>query len=647
MQDKISVIVPIYNVEKYLHKCVDSILAQTYENIEVILVNDGSPDNCGAICDEYATKDSRIRVIHKTNGGLSSARNAGVDIAEGKYIGFIDSDDYISPYMYEKLYDAITDANADLAICGHVPVDTNGVLCGNPEEIPENIVYKRRQAMDELYSRRYGVYVSACKKLYKSNLFNIVRFPEGKIHEDEFTTHRFFHECEKIVVIKDVLYFYVQSEGSIMRSEITSKRLDANDAYWQSYKFLKSNGYKKSASNAFRWGLRYSIDFVFNMKGGGRAKAFFHLIRQLFTLLITPRLWQDVALPILSVLIKKLVVFVPKLISKKIFPIRMKSKISNARKNGKPVIFLLGTPTHGNLGDHAIVYAEKLLLEKLGYTANLIEFSNDDYRHNRDWLKHKVINTNDIILVDGGGNMGTLWVEADMKIADIISRFSENKIFIFTQTCYYDESEPAQKLLEKNISIYCSAKDLIICLRDKASYDFAKENFIGVKLIFTPDIVLSITGAPKHSNKKGVLLCFREDKEKVTDFNILTTVKNYLKNKKIKETDTVINKRVTQKNRYRELNKKWREFAHSELVITDRLHAMIFAAITNTPCIAVDNKSKKVSGSYEFIKELPYICIAQNTDEILDKIPEMINADISKSYNYPDAIEKEIASWHK
>ena len=123
MSDKISVIVPVYKVEKYLNRCVQSIASQTYENLEIILVDDGSPDNCGVLCDEWVQKDSRIKVVHKENGGLSSARNAGVAVATGAYVGFVDSDDYIHPQMYEKLYEALVENGADISICGCDYVD--------------------------------------------------------------------------------------------------------------------------------------------------------------------------------------------------------------------------------------------------------------------------------------------------------------------------------------------------------------------------------------------------------------------------------------------------------------------------------------------------------------------------------------------
>ena len=144
----ISIIVPIYNVEVYIRNCVDSILGQSYENIEIILVDDGSPDNCGDICDEYGSKDKRIKVIHKKNGGLSSARNAGIDIATGDYLGFIDSDDWIESDMYESLYTALTSHKADISVCGRYIVEGSRITTISDSEKAE--VFTRSEALSEL-----------------------------------------------------------------------------------------------------------------------------------------------------------------------------------------------------------------------------------------------------------------------------------------------------------------------------------------------------------------------------------------------------------------------------------------------------------------------------------------------------------------
>ena len=209
----ISVIVPVYKVEKYLHKCVESILNQKYTEIEIILVDDGSPDGCGAICDEYAKKDSRVKVIHKKNGGLSDARNAGLDISRGKYIAFIDSDDYVAPEFLDALYTALVSADADMSVAGILRVDERGVALQQYHEKPklEEKVLSGTTYMNEMYT-----FVQVTHKLYKAEIWKDLRFPYAKLHEDEFVLHYVCERCKKISVIADELYFYLCRPDSIM-----------------------------------------------------------------------------------------------------------------------------------------------------------------------------------------------------------------------------------------------------------------------------------------------------------------------------------------------------------------------------------------------------------------------------------------------
>ena len=255
MNDKISVIVPVYKVEKYLNRCVQSIAAQTYENLEIILVDDGSPDNCGQLCDGWAQKDSRIKVIHKPNGGLSSARNAGVAVATGKYVGFVDSDDYIHPQMYEKLYAALVETGADISICGCDYVDEK-------TDAPDLNMRRRSPLKTEVLTREqayriiseikdgYAFYVTAWNKLYPRSFFDQLQFKEGFIHEDEFFVHHLFSRCSRIATISDRLYLYVQRSGSITKVKATIRSLHAVYAYFDRYQFFRREGERRMAKSA-------------------------------------------------------------------------------------------------------------------------------------------------------------------------------------------------------------------------------------------------------------------------------------------------------------------------------------------------------------------------------------------------------------
>ncbi len=221
----ISIIVPIYNVEIYLRRCVDSILGQTYPNIEVLLVDDGSPDKCGTICDEYSNQDKRVIVIHRENGGLSAARNSGIEASHGEYIGFVDSDDYISPTMYEQLYNDITQYGTLLSFC-HTDVIRKGKS--------DNKCYgTHSEVRPKLYVMRHALEAStwwaAWTKLYHRSLFDDIRFPEGKTNEDLAIMMDIYDRCDNIAINYNKLYYYCIREDSITTSKLNSHKFDILD----------------------------------------------------------------------------------------------------------------------------------------------------------------------------------------------------------------------------------------------------------------------------------------------------------------------------------------------------------------------------------------------------------------------------------
>jgi len=232
----ISVIVPVYKVEPYLDRCVESIVNQTYENLEIILVDDGSPDNCPAMCDAWAEEDARIRVIHKENGGLSDARNAGMAVASGELMGFIDSDDWIHPDMYRKLYENMAQNGSDISACGVEMVWEDGT----PSRMltaPGCCVMDTEEALlacIEETSLKQPIWY----KLYKTALIRDLPFPVGKCHEDVFWTYQAVGRAKKVSVFDTPLYYYLQRSGSIMGQGYSLKRLDGLEAKVQRLTFI-------------------------------------------------------------------------------------------------------------------------------------------------------------------------------------------------------------------------------------------------------------------------------------------------------------------------------------------------------------------------------------------------------------------------
>lgn len=232
----ISVIVPVYKVEKYLQRCVDSVLLQTEDNFELILVDDGSPDQCGKICDDYALKDGRVTVIHKENGGLSDARNAGLKIAKGQYIAFVDSDDWLELEYLEKLLKGID--GADICECEIIRTDGTAVI--DRQADTERELYSGEEALGNLINDHlFHQYV--WNKLYRSDVIQGILFETGKTNEDEFWTYQAFGNAGKVARIQDILYNYFQRPDSIMGTGYSLKRLDALEAKKQRQVYLEKN----------------------------------------------------------------------------------------------------------------------------------------------------------------------------------------------------------------------------------------------------------------------------------------------------------------------------------------------------------------------------------------------------------------------
>ncbi len=222
----VSVIIPIYNVEKYLKACIDSILNQTYKNLEIILVDDGSPDNCGKICDEYSEKDSRVKVIHKENGGLSDARNFGIEASTGGIISFIDSDDYISPYFYEIMLLVMEKTNCDVvALKGGIDFwdgDVEPALALTNSDFK----YKAYNSNDVLKLMFYQrIATGAPFKIYKRYIWANIRFPYGYLYEDVATTYKTFILSNQVCVVDSKLYAYRKRQDSIIRRKFNEKKL--------------------------------------------------------------------------------------------------------------------------------------------------------------------------------------------------------------------------------------------------------------------------------------------------------------------------------------------------------------------------------------------------------------------------------------
>lgn len=265
MNPLITIIVPVYNIEKYIVKCIESILKQTINDIEVILVDDESTDNSGKICDRYALIDKRVKVIHQSNKGLSGARNSGIDIARGKYIGFVDGDDYIYPDMFEALVKLLEHNNVDCACCGYDYFDENKNAIEKIHRNNKLYFMNNKDAIERMFFTKY-YQCYAWNKLWKREMFNKIRYPEGKVFEDICTTYELFKECNNIVFMQSSKYIYRIRSGSITNQKASIKDLQLIEAINYVIEDIKCN-YQHQYKRTLVGYIGYYMNFINKIYG--------------------------------------------------------------------------------------------------------------------------------------------------------------------------------------------------------------------------------------------------------------------------------------------------------------------------------------------------------------------------------------------
>ncbi|WP_455138443.1 polysaccharide pyruvyl transferase family protein [Thermophilibacter sp.] len=288
----------------------------------------------------------------------------------------------------------------------------------------------------------------------------------------------------------------------------------------------------------------------------------------------------------------------------------------------------MDTPEHGNIGDQAIALAEQQLLDEWFGPDSYFEVTANQVEGFEKTLA-KLSPMNQVILVHGGGFLGSLWPNEEYRFRRILEAFRGHRVVVFPQTVTFDRSTPeGEEFFQESVTSWCSHPDLTICCRERLSERFVSENFPGVRALLTPDVVLGLETPSEHVERHGVLFCMRADRERVLDDvtvkSLSAAVKAALPGEPIAYTDTAVDHRVPPKRREREVFAKLAEFSSARLMVTDRLHGMVFAAITGTPCVALNNSNGKVGRVYEWIAELSYVRFFQNVDEAVEAIRDSV-----------------------
>ncbi len=654
----VTVIVPVYKVEKYLNKCIDSILEQSYRNLEIILVDDGSPDKCGRICDDYAGKDSRIKVIHKENGGLSSARNAALDVAKGDFILCVDSDDYIHSTMVEKMLAAAENTGADIVISSYY-LHQNIKLSIVDEIHDETIVMDKMTALDRLVADK-EIKSYAWGKLYRAELFAGVRYPDGRNYEDIATTYYLFDKADKIIKIPEYLYYYLVRDDSISFNNSTESWHKGCHASClgqeERAEYFKQKGYSdlyekamaallpylfsdiKSAYQAGAFGdaletqqyIRMHLDsFEKNQRISGKNK------KLIGTYLKSPRYFEYYEK------IKKPALKARRVISK----IRQYHEILYADidfelkpgKSRRVVVFEL--PCFDNLGDHAISYATWKLLGRIfpdDSSTQIYIVPNTQIKRATFSLK-KCINDEDIIVCQGGGNFGNLYDFAFTFRRMVLRNFRHNKIVIMPQSVLYTDDDKGKKELDIDREIIARCDKLTILARDERSYELFNQYFKDSKsdIRFTKDVVTTLDISDENTSRNGILLCLRSDKEGKLSGEDKIRIDKACRESGIDVhvTDTCTNYVIKDEDREKILLSKLELWSRARLVITDRLHGMFFAFITKTPCVVLGNNHHKVRGAFDTIKDCGFIYYIESVDE-LKKCIEMVLKNSSDNITY-------------
>lgn len=500
----------------------------------------------------------------------------------------------------------------------------------------EDCCFSSRQILADWCGNDLVYYVVVWNKLYSRKCWENIRFPVGKIHEDNFVMYKLFFTCNRIVCSKTKKYNYVQRNNSIMSAKISSKRFNSVEAFCETFRFYQENGLSDINCDVVKRLGQHFFDL------NGRINLFICTNEERQYIKNTKKRFYDVYFVearqnsiknFIKYYFPNLLRAIRKIVRYSKFTVTLLKYCLMFEKKA----VLIDTPTHGNLGDHAIVLTQKQLLVKNKVSTHELSASAIDYK---EYLFAKLTPKNKCIIIRGGGFLGTLWPNEEERVRRIINCFKDNKIIIFPQTVSYDlTSESGRKYLKQAQKIYSAHSNLTFFVREKQSYEIMQKYFPSVETVLVPDIVTLLDMDIAGQNRKDILFCMRSDLEKNVTDEQLAEIQQILKihypNEQMNKIDTVVPYMVSEGMRKKEVKNKLEQFKKAKLIITDRLHGMIFATITATPCIAFGNSNGKVKNVYGWLKHNEYIKYVNDIDEFKSIVETL---DIERKYYYDKTI---------
>ncbi|TAH73741.1 MAG: glycosyltransferase, partial [Anaerolineaceae bacterium] len=668
MNEKVSVIIPVYKVEKYIRRCIESILVQTYQNLEIILVNDGSPDNCPMICDEYARIDKRIKVIHKANGGLSDARNAGLKVFTGDYVYFFDSDDYIASNLIEIALNTAISSSSDLVIFNYYRVDENDNLLSTSNFNSGTYEIADHNRVDYIINKlaKYTLGWEAWNRLYKADIIrkNDLYFWDNKVifAEDFGFSLNYALHANKITCISDALYYYLIRENSIMSQAAKEPRLSAaielsklmedkintsfiNTILHKEYPILfysimyeqlrgvTKENYEKSITSIddkeyFYKNLRRVIGrplLLYKYYGLVRASVVF-----MICILLKTRSFNKLNIRILESY-------------KKRWKISEVFEINKSKMSSKKRIFLIGSEDFNDIKGHHIAISEKEYLKNTFPEYSIIEITASEYKAFRHILSF-IIKRRDLVCISSGGNLAKVNSLTDYIRRHVIKRYKKNRKVMFPQTIHYKSTKDGTlQEYQKDQDFINKSKKLILCVRDQSSYKLAKQYF-KCKIVMMPDPILYSNYNNRFNfEREEAMLLLHSDMEGALSWQDKEFIENILRKytKKIRFNDTILNSDISVFDREEVVDSFMQKIAKAQFVVTDHLHGMLFCAITQTPCIILPIYNEKIEEVYEWISKSNFIKIISDISELAERLEELSkiekveydNTDILKGFD--------------